>query len=58
MTFEQADYKYKTAMSDKGLPYSHPIKAESSEYPRFWVLRDHYGVVAFVDSKTGKLLRR
>ena len=56
MTFEQADYKYKSTMSDKGLPYSHPIKSESSEYPRFWVLRDEYGVVAFVDSKTGIIL--
>lgn len=56
MTFEQADYKYKSHMSDTGRMYRHPIKSESTEYPRFWALRDEDGIVAYVDTKTGKIM--
>ena len=56
MTFEMADYKYKSNMSDEGRIYKHPVKELSAEFPVFWALRDEIGLIACICKRTGQIL--
>jgi len=55
-TYEQAKYQYISRASDAGMTYNQPCKELSAEFNKWWVLRDHYGFIAAIDKKTGKIL--